>query len=71
MLQATRLRVLVLMRLMNFLDLYNPSSLSMAPEYTRPLTENNTRSRKEIIIGSRARLARKADKLAAICEPNV
>jgi hypothetical protein len=35
------------------------------------VTEMNTRSRKIMFLGSRARLVRKADNLTAICKPTV
>jgi hypothetical protein len=44
--------------------------LPVALQFTQPLTEMSTRSRK-MFLGSRALLARKADNLTAICEPIV
>jgi hypothetical protein len=40
-------------------------------EFTQPLTEMSTRNIKKMFLGSRERLAREADNLAAICEPIV
>jgi hypothetical protein len=45
----------------------NPSSRTMAPGSTQPLTEMSTRN----LPGGKGRLARKADNLTAICEPIV
>jgi hypothetical protein len=42
------------------INLSNPSSRTVALEFTQPLTEMSTRSRK-MFQGSRARPARKAD----------
>jgi hypothetical protein len=50
-----------------FFNLPNPSSRTMALGSTRPLTEMSTRK----IPGGKKRPARRADNLAAICEPNV
>jgi hypothetical protein len=44
----------------------NPSSRTMALGLTQPLTEMSTSN-----VGSKARPARKADNLTAICEPIV
>jgi hypothetical protein len=52
-------------------SLPNPSSLAMTPEFTRPLTEMGTRSRKGMFLGGRARTARKAANLTAVCEQNI
>jgi hypothetical protein len=41
------------------------------PGLTHPVTEMSTRRRKTIVLGSRARPVRRADSLAAICEPIV
>jgi hypothetical protein len=46
-----------------------PAALS--PEFTQPLTEMGTRSRKIIFLGSRAQPVHMADNLTAICEPIV
>jgi hypothetical protein len=43
MLQAGRLRIRVSMRSLNFLNLPNPSSCTMATGFTMPLTEMSTR----------------------------
>jgi hypothetical protein len=45
----------------------NPSSRTMAPGSTQPLTEMSTRD----LPGGKGRPARKADDLTAICEPIV
>jgi hypothetical protein len=50
-----------------FLNLSSPSSRTMALESTQPLTEMSTRKLPEC----KKRPARRADNLAAICEPNV
>jgi hypothetical protein len=47
-----------------FFNLPNPSSRTMAPGSTQPLTEMSTRN----LLGCKGRLARKADSLTAICE---
>jgi hypothetical protein len=51
----------------DFFNLPNPSSRITALGSTQPLTEMSTRN----LRGGKKRPARKADKLAAICEPNV
>jgi hypothetical protein len=51
----------------NFLNLPNPSSRTMALGSTLPLTEMSTRN----IPGGKKRPARRPDNLAAICEANV
>jgi hypothetical protein len=51
----------------NFLNLPNPSSRTMALGLSQPLTEMSTRN----LPGGKKRPARRADNLAAICEPNV
>jgi hypothetical protein len=51
----------------DFFNWPNPSSRTMALGSTQPLTEMSTRK----IPGGKARPARKADNLAAICEPIV
>jgi hypothetical protein len=50
----------------DFLKLPNPSSLTVALVSTQPLTEISTRN----LPGVKKRPARKADKLAAVYEPN-
>jgi hypothetical protein len=51
----------------DFFNLPNPSSRTMALGSTQPLTKMST----TYIPGSKKRPARRADNLAAICEPNV
>jgi hypothetical protein len=51
----------------DFFNLPNPPSRTMALGSTQPLTEMSTRNRP----GGKKRPARKTDNLAAICEPNV
>jgi hypothetical protein len=51
----------------DFFNLPNPSSRTMALGSTQPLTEMSTM----IIPGGKKRPARRADNLAAICEPIV
>jgi hypothetical protein len=51
----------------NFFDLPNPSSRTMALGSAQPLTKMSTRN----LPGGKKRPARRADKLAAICVPNV
>jgi hypothetical protein len=51
----------------NFFNLPNPYSRAMALRSTQPLTEMSTRN----LPGGKKRPARRADNLAAICEPNV
>jgi hypothetical protein len=51
----------------NFLNLPNPSSRTMALGSTQPLTKMSTRN----LPGGKERLALRADNLAAICVPNV
>jgi hypothetical protein len=55
------------MRLLEFFNLLNPSSRTMALESTPPLTEISTRN---LPVG-KGLPTRKADKLTVICEPNV
>jgi hypothetical protein len=50
-----------------FFNLPNPSSRTMALRLTPSLAEMSTRN----LSGGKGRLARKADKLTAICEPTV
>jgi hypothetical protein len=51
----------------DFFNLSYPSSRIMALGLTQPLTEISTKN----FPGSKKRPARRADNLAAICEPNV
>jgi hypothetical protein len=51
----------------DFFNLFNPSSRTMALGSTQPLTEMSTRN----ILGGEGRPARKADNFTAICEPIV
>jgi hypothetical protein len=51
----------------NFFNSPNPSSRPMAPRSTQPLIEMSTRN----FPGGKEGPARRADNLAAICEPNV
>jgi hypothetical protein len=66
MLQAGRLPVRVPDEV-DFFNSPNPSSRTMVLGSTQPLTEMSTRN----LPGSKKRPARRADNLAAICEPNV
>jgi hypothetical protein len=52
---------------MDIFNLPNPSNRPMALESTQPLTEMSTKTHP----GGKKRPARRADILAAICEPNV
>jgi hypothetical protein len=63
MLQAGRSRVRFPMRSLDFFNLPNPSSLTMALGSTQPLTEVN-----RIFLGAKGRPARKADNFTAMCE---
>jgi hypothetical protein len=51
----------------DFFDLPNPSSRTMALGSTKSLTEMSTGN----FPGGKKRPARRADNLTAICEPNV
>jgi hypothetical protein len=51
----------------DFFNLPNPSSRTMALGSTQPLTEMTTSN----LPGGKKRPAHRADNLAAICEPNV
>jgi hypothetical protein len=51
----------------DFLNLPNPSSPTMALGSTQPLTEMSTRN----LTGGKGRPARRADNLAAVCGPIV
>jgi hypothetical protein len=53
---------------MDFFNLPNPSSCTMAPGSTQPLTEIST---KNIPGGGKVQPAHKADNLTAICELTV
>jgi hypothetical protein len=55
------------MRWISFLNLPNPSIRNMVLWSTQPLTEMSTR--KLPGVGDKGRPGRKADNLAAICEP--
>jgi hypothetical protein len=66
MLEARRSPVRVLDEV-DFFNLPNPSSRTMAQGSTQPLTEMSTRN----LPGNKKRPAHRADNLAAICEPNV
>jgi hypothetical protein len=66
MLQAGRSPVRISAEV-DFLNLPNPSSRTMTPGSTQPLTEMSTRN----LPGGKKRPARTADNLAAIYELNV
>jgi hypothetical protein len=51
----------------NFLNLSNPSNLTMALGSTQTLTKMSTRK----LPGGKKRPARRVDNFAAICEPKV
>jgi hypothetical protein len=51
----------------DFFNLPNPSSRTMAVGSTQPLTKMSTRN----LPGSKKRPERRVDNLAAFCEPNV
>jgi hypothetical protein len=51
----------------DFFNLFNSSSRTMALGSTQPLTEMSTRN----LPGDKKRPAHRADNHAAICEPNV
>jgi hypothetical protein len=55
----------------DFFNLPNPSSRTMALGLTQPLTEMSTRNLPWGGGGGKGRPARKADNLTAICEPIV
>jgi hypothetical protein len=69
MLQAGRSSVRVLDEV-DFFNLPNPSSRSMALGSTQPLTEISTRKTRNL-PGGKKRSARRAENLAVIYEPNV
>jgi hypothetical protein len=64
MLQAGRLRVPFPIRTLNFFDLPNPSSRTMALGSTQPLTEMSTRN----VPGGKGRPVRRAENLTAVCK---
>jgi hypothetical protein len=66
MLQAGRSPIRVPDEVDSF-NLPNPSSRTMVLGSTQPLTETSTRN----LPGGKKRPARRADNLAANCEPNV
>jgi hypothetical protein len=53
------------MRLLDFFNLPNPSSLTMALGLTQPPTDMSTGN----LAGGKGRPARKGDNLTAVCEP--
>jgi hypothetical protein len=57
---------LILTRSLNFLNLPNPSSRTMALGFIQPVTEMSTRSRKIMFLGSRKRLVHCAANLTTI-----
>jgi hypothetical protein len=65
MLQARRSQVRDLMRSLDFFNLPNPSSCTVALGSTQPLTEMST----SYLPGGKGRPACEADNLTAICEP--
>jgi hypothetical protein len=67
MLLSGRSQVRFPMRSLNFFNLSNPCSRTMALGSTQPLTEMSTRN----LPGDKGRRTRKADKLTTICEPIV
>jgi hypothetical protein len=67
MIEAGRSWVRILMRSLDFLNLSNPSSRTMALGSTQPLTEMSTRN----LPGGKRWPVCKADNLTAICEPTV
>jgi hypothetical protein len=69
MLQTRMSRVQFPIRSLDFFNLPNPSSRSMALRLTRLLTEMSTRNLPG--GGGKARPALKADNLTAICEPTI
>jgi hypothetical protein len=72
MLQAGRSRIRFSMRPLDFFNLPNSSSHSMAMELTHPLTEMNTRN---IAFGGggggKGQPEREAENFTAICDPTV
>jgi hypothetical protein len=67
MLQAGRSSVRFPMRSLDFFNLPNPSSRTMALRSTQPLTEMSARN----IPGGKEQPEHKGDNLIAICEPIV
>jgi hypothetical protein len=70
MLQTDKSRVRFPMRLLDFCNLPNPSSRTVALRSTQSLTELSTRNLPGG-SGGKGQPARKADNLTAICEPIV
>jgi hypothetical protein len=71
MLQAGDSQVRFPKRSLDFFNLPNPSSHTMALGSTQPLTEMSTRNIPGGVGVKGGRLAHKADNLTAICEPIV
>jgi hypothetical protein len=70
MLQAWRLRVLLTMGSVIFLSVPNPCSRTMAPEFTKPVTEINTGRFPGVKRGRRVRLTtypRSVNRLSSQC----
>jgi hypothetical protein len=67
MLQAGRSRIRFPIRSLDFFNLPNPSSRTMALGSIQPLTEMITR----ILHGGKGRPTSKAENLTAICDPIV
>jgi hypothetical protein len=67
MLQAARSRVRLPMRSLNFLNLPNPSSRTMALELTQPLTEMSTGNFLGVKGGRRVRLTTSLPSLSQLC----
>jgi hypothetical protein len=67
MLQAGRSRFQIPRRLLDFFNLPNSSSRTVAPVSTQSLAEMSTRN----LARGKERPARMADNLTAICEPIV
>jgi hypothetical protein len=65
MLQARRSRARFVMRSLDFFNLPNPSTRTMALGSTQPQTEMITRN----LPGAKGWLARKAENLTTTCEP--
>jgi hypothetical protein len=63
--------VLLPIVVIEFFNLPNPSSRTMALGFTQPLTELSTRSTKIIFLESKVRSVHRADNLTTICEPIV
>jgi hypothetical protein len=64
MLQVGRSWVRFPRRSLDFFNLSNPSSRTMAQGLTQPLTEMSTRN----LLGGEGRPGRKADNITATCE---